>query len=217
MIPEFYKFLSVRKFPFGGVTPIESITMQSPIPNVIFPASPLAPPYQGAEASMPQLLFEEPNLLNPLVYDCLLGHNSGFFNVPRQSGLLLASREPQAVNVFHVFQPWSYFVRDRFTTPPTTDWYPPEIYAISSREHFVILEVSGAIIESFFNPYPIQYSRFLAAGVGRVFGLIHAAEWLGNLMDLSPIGGLVLTPEQYITALNYRNDNPQNLTMIWEE
>lgn len=200
-----------------NVVKIESVTLMPAIQNVVFPAPPLAPPYQGAEASLTQFLYEQPNLLNPLVYDCLLGHTSSFFNVPRQSGILLASREHPAVNIYHVFQPWCYFVLDQFTLPPTKDWYPPEIYAISSRDHFVTLEVSGAIIESFFNPYPTQYSRFLAAGVGRVFGLVHAAEWLGNLMDFSPIGGLVLTPEQFITALNYRNDNPQNSTMIWEE
>jgi len=111
----------------------------------------------------------------------------------------------------------SYYVSDSFTTPPEKALYFPDIYPFSSREYFVTLETSGIAIRTPFSPFLPQHERYLAAGIGRCLGLFHAAEWLGNLMDFSPIGGQVLTPEQFIAALNYRNDNPQNSTLIWEE
>jgi len=36
-------------------------------------------------------------------------------------------------------------------------------------------------------------------------------------MDFSDNGALDVTPLQYIAALNYNNDNPQNYVKIWEE
>jgi len=200
-----------------GIIKVESVSLQSAIPNVTYPNSPLTPPMQGAEEVLQTEFFIDPSLGKPLVYDCLLGDTSGFYNVPRESGILLATREPTTVNVYLVNRPLSYYVSDSFTTPPEKALYFPDIYPFSSREYFVTLETFGIAIRTPFSPFLPQHERYLAAGIGRCLGLFHAAEWLGNLMDFSPIGGQVLTPEQFIAALNYRNDNPQNSTLIWEE
>lgn len=202
-----------------GIIKIESVTMQSLIPNVIYPNSPLTPPMQGGESVLRKRWGNRhPNLLQPLVFDCLLGVTNGFFNVPRQSGILLSSREDRSVNVYLVTQPWSYYVSNPFSSPPAKRLSMRQIYPISSRDHFVTLEQSGVIIrESVDQPPSEEYTRFLAAGIGRVFGLPQPAEWLQNFMDFSPIGGMEVTPLQFIASLNYNNDNPQNSTMIWEE
>lgn len=199
-----------------NIIKVDSIDLMPPIANVSYPDFPLTPPLSEAE----NILFKRFGYLsysNPLVYDCLLGDHSGFFYVPKQSGLLLEKGEIAPLNVFMVQEPWSYYVSDSLANPPEKRWRQPGIYSISNRDHFVTLENSGVILQEYPDPYPARYERYLAAGIGRNFGLPQYANWLNNFMDFGDNGALDVTPLQYIAALNYNNDNPQNSVKIWEE
>jgi hypothetical protein len=129
----------------------------------------------------------------------------------------MAEGEIAPVNVFMVQESWCYYVADIWTNPPKKVWREPFIYSISSRDNFVTLENSCSIIKTPTPPYLERQKRYLAAGIGRNFGLPQYANWLNNFMDFSDNGAFDVTPLQYITALNYNNDNPQNSIKIWEE
>lgn len=188
-----------------------------PIPNVTYPNPPLTPPYKGGENDIFSRYLVDPSLISPLVFDCLLGDISGFSKVSRQAEALLNSRTPGWINIFLVSRPYRYFVSNQFASPPTKSLGIAQIYPMSSRDHFLTLEVSAAFIQDFPAPAPAQYNRFLAAGVGRILGLPQYFDWLNNFMDFSPSGGLEIMPIQIISALNYKDDNPQNAIMIVEK
>lgn len=137
--------------------------------------------------------------------------------MPRQTGLLIENGETSPVNVFMVKDSFSYYVSDPFTNPPENQWREPYIYSISSLDHFATLENSCATIKTPTTPYFDRHKRYLAAGIGRNFGLPQYANWLNNFMDFSDNGALDVTPLQYIAALNYNNYNPQNSVKFREE
>jgi hypothetical protein len=211
-----WKDIALQIWEKENIIKVDSINLMPTIANVSYPDYPLTPPLSETE----DILFKRFGYLsysNPLVYDCLLGDHSGFFYVPKQSGLLLEKGEIAPLNVFMVQEPWCYYVSDSLTNPPEKRWRQPVIYSISSRDHFVTLENSSVILQEYPVPYPARYERYLAAGIGRNFGLPQYANWLNNFMDFSDNGAFDVTPLQYIAALNYNNDNPQNSVKIREE
>jgi hypothetical protein len=211
-----WKDIALQIWEKENIIKVDSIDLMPTIANVSYPNYPLTPPLSETEAiHLKNRYFFD--LSNPLVYDCMLGDQSGFFNVPRQSRLLMAEGEIAPVNVFMVQESWCYYVADIWTNPPKKVWREPFIYSISSRDNFVTLENSCSIIKTPTPPYLERQKRYLAAGIGRNFGLPQYANWLNNFMDFSDNGAFDVTPLQYITALNYNNDNPQNSIKIWEE
>jgi len=195
---------------------VESIELMSALSNVTYPNSPLSSPPQGAEEFVLSDLYEYPSYLNPLVYDCLLGQNSGLFIIPRQSSSLFFQRHLASINVYVTKKTLSYF-EDQLVSPPEKKWRFPNVYAISSRDYFTGLERSGVVLKNPTPPLLSQHQKYLAQGIGRIFGLPQYADWLTNLMDFGPNGGLEMTPLQYISALNYNGDNPQSSFFISEQ
>lgn len=198
-----------------NIIKIDSIELQSEIQNVTYPNHPLTQPWQGAE-----ILFDEfgqnPSYSNPLVYDWLLGLSSGRFIVPRQASLLLSKGNSESVNIYVVRQNLSYWV-DGSHSPPLPNWNFPEIFPVSTRDYFLSISQAGLFIRENPLPSPSQYTRYLAAGIGRIFGLSQLTETTAtNLMNLSSIGGLVLNPDQFIEALNYHGDNTQSTFFFTE-
>jgi hypothetical protein len=212
-----WKDIALQIWEKENIIKVDSINLMPTIANVSYPNAPLDQPTRGAEKILTSELFVELDLNHPLVYDCLLDYTSGFFNVPRQAGLLLEKGEVSVVNVFMVKDSFSYYVSDIWSNPPEKQWREPYIYSISSRNHFVTLEKSCSTIKTPTTPYFERQTRYLAAGIGCNFGLPQYANWLNNFMDFSDNGGLDVTPLQYIAALNYNNDNPQNSVKIREE
>lgn len=199
-----------------NVMHVESVDLLPGISNVTYPDSPLGPPLQGAEESMIRFQHKNPSYLNPLVFDYLLGQNSGLYIVPRQSYFLFSQRDLPSINVYVVRKPLIYY-EDHFVSPTEEIWRYPNVAAISSRDYILNLANSGVVLRGFPAPYPPEYQKFLAQGIGRILGLPQYVEWLTNLMDFGPTGGLIVNPVQYITALNYNGDNPQSSFFISEQ
>ncbi len=203
---------------------VKSVDLMTSIPNVTFPDYPLNQPPEGAEAFLQPQTHILPAYLNPIYYDYLLGKISSFFVPPRLASLLITKKPLVTVNIYVVRRPWNYWL-DESLSPPLTRWFNPDICTVSTRNYYLpiigagslTLWETGSFLKENFRPYPTQYSRYLAAGIGNLFGLPQNAEWLNNLMDFSPIGGLDVAPDQYITALNYRSDNPESSNYILEE